>query len=172
MIINPRLKGHNLAFQLQTLFVVCFVMIMIMLFFLVEKNQFSVLSAIGISSLSSSSFTLFFLPTTVSASPRRAIGGYFIAILCGVCFHLLSQKMLTFFPFHQLITYGITLGVSVGCAVFFMSVFGFEHPPALGFAVGIILQDWNIYILALAAAGIVFLGVMKHLLRKHLVDIA
>ena len=118
--------------------------------------------AVVVGSLSSSACSVFAIPSSVAANPRKIIGGYVIGLSVGLLVHfmiaMLSIHMdkLSVHPHF----FWIFASIGVGLTMTIMALTGLEHPPAVGAAIVLVLNVegdhvfWMILLFALALAGI------------------
>ncbi|MAZ40420.1 MAG: hypothetical protein CMF49_09915 [Legionellales bacterium] len=155
-IINPNFKKNKKVYLFK-----CFVALIAMIFVLLSLQLVAsniVLGAIGASSLASSIFVAFAMPDSAAAHPKRMVGSYAISIVLGiVCYYfgtylLIMQNILSFS-----LTYELVGALAVTATMLCMILFSFEHPPATGLALGLVIepwQGWTILIIILAIIGI------------------
>lgn len=115
-----------------------------------------------LTSLGASAFIAFAFPNAESARTRYLIGGYGCAVLTGAVFwgilQLLGSK-----------SFGGSIFCCVGavfCVIFLMTVFDFEHPPAVAAAITIVLTDKPFGLAAVAVTGVLVLCGCKTLFIK------
>ena len=130
------------------------------------------LGASLIASLGATSFIVFALPTSRSAQPRRLLGGYVIATLCGVACSLLAASPLILSTRlgqnRVLVVFG---ALAVGIAMFTMAITNTEHPPAAGLALGFVADSWDWGTILFVLGAVVLLVLAKGLLRNTLLDL-
>jgi CBS-domain-containing membrane protein len=80
-----------------------------------------------VASLGATSFILFTIPHKNASRVQYIVGGYMMGILVGsLCFYGLQLL-----PFIAPSTWG---AIAIGCSMFIMVIFNFEHPPAAAVA--------------------------------------
>jgi CBS-domain-containing membrane protein len=164
-ILDEKFVQQPLKYVTQcALAILC--LIAILLFLDIETN------AVTIAALGSSSFVVFAMPTTTSAQPRFLIGSYVIAILTGSLFHFIAhyKPMTDYLPSADFIL-PVCAASSVGLAIFLMVIFNFEHPPAGGLALGLVVNDYSGYALIVVLLGITMLAILKYVLKPILIDL-
>ncbi len=62
----------------------------------------------------------------------------------------------------------IPAALSVGLAIFLMTIFNFEHPPAAGTALGFVVYEWSYSTIVFVLIFAVSLVVVKRLLKRYL----
>lgn len=147
----------------------------IVLFILNALATSSILWAVGAGALASSCFVVFGQPFSSNAFPHRIIGGYFIGIGMGGLMRIISEQLYLFqkdflvSPHFQ--TMGILAAVTVGLALFFMTLFRLQHPPATGMALVLVLdvRDYKTMFVVFFAATA--LALLRIVLKKQLIDL-
>lgn len=146
-------------------------MIFILLFALAISTNLGVLSVVGASSLTSSTVIVFVSPETV-AKPKHILFSYLICMIIGIiCFYIaesLSQAFYESFPGGYQI---IVAAVAVAITLLLMAIFRVVHPPAVGFAVGLVLDRWNVPMLSIFIGYALLLCWVRFLLRDRLVNL-
>ena len=110
------------------------------------------ITLIILASIGSTFFTVFALPGNRTAQVRNVMGSYIICILIGLACSFMPSA-------------GISGGISVGAAAFFMVITDTEHPPAAGIALGLALTPAVEH--ALAGALFALIGASLSSLLKH-----
>lgn len=166
-IINPNFKHAWRTYLFK-----CFVALIVMSIVL-TTIQFvatnAILGAIGASSLASSIFITFALPRSPAAEPRRMIGGYLVGLSMGVIFYYLGGCLLK--NVHLMtpdIAYEITGALAVVLTMFLMVLFSLEHPPAVGMALGVVIDPWRDETLLVIFIAIIIIAIAKGLLKPWL----
>lgn len=118
-----------------------------------------------VAALGATTFIIFTSPFKEISRPRYVIGGYCIGTVVGLLgvymFNVTSSGHL--FP--------ILCALSVGVSMFLMVIFDFEHPPAAGVALGLMMNGGHLHSVIVAFLGIVFLLLLRKLLAKILIDL-
>jgi CBS-domain-containing membrane protein len=120
-----------------------------------EKDRIVAISAMG-----ATAFIVFAMPTVVSAQTRNVIGGHLVGLVSGTIFYFAS------------LPYFIEYPLVVGVAVFVMVALDFEHPPAAGTALAIVINDvypLDVFVTVMVSA--VVLSQCRYFLRHHLKDL-
>ena len=118
------------------------------------KDQMVLISAMG-----ATAFIVFALPTTESAQTRNVIGGHLVGLVCGSIF------------FYIPLPYYVEYPLVVSIAVFIMVAFDFEHPPAAGTALAVVINKVTLNVFATVMIGAVVLSQCRYFLRRHLKDL-
>ncbi|MEM1244502.1 MAG: HPP family protein [Pseudomonadota bacterium] len=127
------------------------------------------LSAIGACSLGSSVTTAFITPTSPTSHPVNAIGGYIIGMCVGfLCFYgdYFTRDL---FPLVNFINIDGAFGaLAISLSLVIMAILKLEHPPAAGFALGLVLEHWDHYTIIIVITFVLMLTVIKRLLLPWL----
>ena len=161
-LIDRRFRRHwkNYLFQCA----LCMIALLIVLL-VVDV----VLRAAIVVAIASTAFIVFVLPHSQASTPRRVIGGHFIAIVSATLFALIY-----FLPAWGDLAVGSpitrdTLAVlTVGLSILLMVVTNTEHPPAAGTALGLVVEGWTISAVVFVLVGVVILSSIHLLLRPRL----
>ncbi|MCK5707389.1 MAG: HPP family protein [Candidatus Aureabacteria bacterium] len=127
---------------------------------------------VTIASLGATAFIVFTRPKYYSSMPRRLFGGYVVGASVGYSCYLLSQ--ITFFenliqnPQTFLIFWG---AVAVGLSIFIMVVTDTEHPPCAGFALGMVIGEWDEVTILYIFAALLFMFILKKTFYPLLIDL-
>jgi CBS-domain-containing membrane protein len=114
---------------------------------------------VAVSSLAATAFIVFAMPRSVSAKFRNVVGGHLTALLCGVLF--------LYIPLPYYLEYPSVVAV----AIFVMVAFDFEHPPAAGTALAVVMREVAAMDFVIILAGAVILGLFHMLLGKRIKDL-
>ena len=167
-ILDRKFLAHKMSYLQQSLFAAAYIFAIIVSFGHLARTE--LLGAVGISAIASSAFIVFALCDSQVAQTRRLIGGYCISMLIGfVCHIIVFQLDFVGLQSMSLIKeYGVDLmgALAVGLAVLLMSIFDMEHPPAAGFALGLVLEPWNAVSLAVVALALVILAIAQRIFRS------
>ena len=119
--------------------------------------------AVIVSSIASTAFIVFTMPKSITATPRRVIGGHIVGLLCGG----LASSISHLFYLSPI----FACSFSVGLAIFVMVVTDTEHPPAAGTALGIALSGLSFKILISVVSSVIILAAIHRLLLPFLKDL-
>jgi CBS-domain-containing membrane protein len=114
-------------------------------------------------SLAATTFTVFTIPSSVTASPRNVIGGHLVGLIFGTLFALLPQE--------TGIRQDLIYAVAVGGSMFLMSITNTEHPPAAGTALGVVIAGYSTRTVLGVLVGVAILVTVHRLLRPFLRDL-
>lgn len=119
-----------------------------------DKDKMVVISAMG-----ATAFIVFALPNAVSAHSRNVIGGHLVGLVLGMIFFFIDIPYFYKFP------------LVVGIAIFVMAALDVEHPPAVGTALAVLINEVSTDVLFIIIAAAVILSVCHYYLRHHLKDL-
>lgn len=113
-----------------------------------------------ISAIGATAFVLFAMPTTVSAKTKHVIGGHLVALVVGALFCLIS------------LPYFLEYSLALATAIFFMVALDVEHPPAVGTALAVVINESSLRMSFIAVMiSVVVLTQCRYYLRHHLKDL-
>jgi len=112
-----------------------------------------------ISAMGATAFIVFAMPNAVSAHSRNVIGGHLVGLILGMIFFFIDIPYFFEFP------------LVVGIAIFVMAALDVEHPPAVGTALAVLINEVSIDVLFIIIATAVILSVCHYYLRHHLKDL-
>lgn len=116
-----------------------------------------------VASLAASAFTVFTVPSYITASTRNVVGGHIIGVIFGSLFALIPQE--------SSIGQDAIYALAVGGAMFAMTITNTEHPPAAGTALGVVIAGFSIQIVLGVVVGVAILAAVHRLLRPFLRDL-
>jgi CBS-domain-containing membrane protein len=114
-------------------------------------------------SLAATAFTVFAMPSRVTASPRNVIGGHLVGVVFGSLFALI--------PVHSALAQDAVFALAVGGAMLVMAVTDTEHPPAAGTALGVVIAGFSLPVVLGVVVGVGVLALIQVLLRPMLRDL-
>lgn len=129
--------------------------------------------AVGVGALSSSTCIVFATPTGGTAKPSRIFGGYVVGLLTGLIVHILY--LLVFKDWLHLTglhnyehLFWTFASVTVGLTMFLMVLFGFEHPPAVGISLVLVIDMHHYKIVIVILLFVLVLVLLRWGFRHHL----
>lgn len=123
----------------------------------------SVQNAIVIASLGATACIVFTMPKSVSAKPRRIIGGHIIGLLFGSLFALIP---------HSSTVIAVTIySFAVGITICLMAALDFEHPPAAGTALGVAITGFSPGVLVAVLTSSIVLALAHHFSKRFIKDL-
>ena len=119
--------------------------------------------------IASSTATVFVVPLSIAASPKRVIGGHVVSVLVGLALwiglHLVTGGHASTASNLQIDIFG---AAAVGLSVLVMATTNTEHPPAARTAFGIIVVGLSFTFIAFILSAAVILSIVRYLLRDRL----
>jgi CBS-domain-containing membrane protein len=164
-IIDESFKRAPRSYIMQSLLAV--VALAIILYFVEFLTHAAIVAALG-----ASTFVVFAMPHSITAQPRRLVGGHIIGLISGTfCYFACLTGPLGQIATRWELTTLFVYSLAVGLSIFLMAVTNSEHPPAAGTALGIVAHEWshNVIIFILLAA--ISLAIIRRLLRSRLRDL-
>ena len=122
--------------------------------------------------VASSAFTIFVIPESVAATPRKVIGGHLVAGLIGAgVSYILQIPGLEIYASETRYIVDIAAALSVGIGIFFMVVTNTEHPPAAGTSLGLVIYgfDWTSVVFIISSA--ILLSLVRIVLRPRMINL-
>lgn len=109
-----------------------------------------------ISAMGATAFIVFAMPTAASAQTRNVIGGHLVGLIVGVIFYYTNMAFYIEFP------------LVIAIAIFIMVALDFEHPPAAGTALAVLINEvsWDVFVTIMISA--VVLSQCRYYLRHYL----
>lgn len=125
-----------------------------------------------IAAIGASSFVVFAMPHKESSRARYIIGGYFIGLVIGVVFYLIENSHLLLQHAFLARYYDEIFGAcAVGLTTLFMVIFQAEHPPAVGLALGLVLDEWTDHTILVTVLAIFLILLFRRILKPFLIDL-
>lgn len=119
-----------------------------------DKQKIVVISAMG-----ATAFIVFAMPNAVSAHSRNVIGGHLVGLILGMIFFFVEIPYFFEFP------------LVVGIAIFIMAALDVEHPPAVGTALAVLINEVSTDVSFIIMATALILSICHYYLRHHLKDL-
>ena len=104
-------------------------------------------------------FIAFAMPKTVSAQTRNIIGGHLIGLISGAIFSLTTLPYYVEYP------------LAVGIAFLLMAALDTEHPPAVGTALAVVINEVSLNTFIIIMISAVIISQCRYHLRYHLKDL-
>ena len=130
------------------------VLLLIILAFYSKISHHPVFNAVGLTSIGATMCLIFLSPPSSMSEPKVIFIGYIIGISTGLGCYYLAQ---------WLIMHPISIPVdyySIGCTaltlmicILLMALFRAPHPPAAGFSLGIMVDQWDSPLIILSITG-------------------
>lgn len=129
-------------------------------------------SMIILTSYGATTFIAFTMPRGYAARPRNIIGGYLVGSIVGIVIHGLHIVFLNsniFISSNLLLL--ISSALCVGVTSLILVITDTEHPPAVGMALGLIINSWSFLSILITLTAIITLTIIKEILKPHLIDL-
>jgi CBS-domain-containing membrane protein len=132
----------------------------------------SLLRAAIVVGVASSAFTVFVVPDSVAATPRKVIGGHFVAIVIAMfIIGLLGMFGIQGYSGDARFVVDIAAAMSVGIGIIAMVVTNTEHPPAAGTSLGLIIHSFDWTSIVFILSSVVLLSILRMLLRGRMINL-
>jgi CBS-domain-containing membrane protein len=118
------------------------------------KEKMLTVSAIG-----ATAFIVFAMPKSVSAQTKHVIGGHLVGLAAGTIFYFTELPYYVEYP------------LVVGLAIFVMVAIDVEHPPAVGTALAVVINEVTLNAFIGIMASAVILSQCRYYLRGYLKDL-
>jgi len=163
-LLDPFFKKNPKPFVIQSLLALA--TFFVVLLFVEKVTQVVIVAALG-----ASTFIVFSMPHTMTAAPRRLIGGHVVGLVSGSICHFLCIDGLSVNITESTALLALTFAVAIALAMFLMAVTNTEHPPAAATSIGLLMAGWSwaAILFVLLFAGL--LAVIHHVLRRYLVNL-
>lgn len=112
-----------------------------------------------ISAMGATAFIAFAMPATISAQTRNIIGGHLVGLATGAIFYYIDLPYYAGYP------------LAVGAAIFIMVALDFEHPPAAGTALAVVINEVSYDTAVTIMISAVVLSQCRYYLRSYLKDL-
>ncbi|MBU0711891.1 HPP family protein [bacterium] len=164
-IVDPKVADALKEYIFQS--VLATISIFLVLIFLDILEHTAIIATLG-----ASAFIIFIMPNSYISLPKQVLGGYIVGIICGwLCFFLMTG-FIYFLSFIPEKVFVVSFGsLAVGTAIFLMAVIDFEHPPAVGVSLGLVLNQWNHQTIIFIIFALIIMLVVKKLLQPVLIDL-
>jgi len=164
-IIDKSFISAPRKYIVQSLFAV--IAVALILFFVEVLTHAAIVAALG-----ASTFIVFAMPHSITAQPRRLIGGHIIGLICGTfCYYAFLTGPLGELSANWEYMPWFAGALSVGLSIFLMTITDTEHPPAASTALGIALHIWSHEVVIFVLSFAVGLALIRRLLRGYLRDL-
>ncbi|HAV10714.1 MAG TPA: HPP family protein [Dehalococcoidia bacterium] len=162
VISRSYLSSVTAGFRISRKYYICqslvATVVVLIVFLILTENH-----AVVVASLGSTAFIIFAMPRSITAEPRRVIGGHLMGIISGSLF--------AFIPQLSLIPSAIIYSIAVGISIFLMVSTKTEHPPASGTALGIALNGLTVSVALAVVISAALLSVSHYFLKRYLRDL-
>ena len=164
-ILDNKLKQHLGRYVAQCSLATATLML---IFFFEDMLVHAVLFA----AIGSTTFVLFVMPRSPTATPRHVIGGHAVGLAVGSLFvFVLDSALGVSLQAQAPYAFDLLAALSVGVTMFMMAVTNTEHAPAAGTSLRLVLVGWNVQIVVFVLTAAVTLSLVHQLLGKRLKDL-
>lgn len=116
-------------------------------------------SVLIIASMGATAFICFALPKAASAQTIHVIGGHVTGLACGAIFALTPLPL------------PLEFALAVGLAIFIMVAIDVEHPPAVGTALAVVINEVELSGAIAIMLSVLVITQCRYLLRNVLKDL-
>ncbi|MHC4395248.1 MAG: HPP family protein [Planctomycetota bacterium] len=121
---------------------------------LLGKEKMVTVSAIG-----ATAFIVFAMPKAISAQTKHVIGGHMVGLAVGAVFYFTGLPYFVEYP------------LAVVIAIFLMVALDLEHPPAVGTALAVVINEVTVDTCISIMVSAVVLSQCRYYLRRFLKDL-
>ena len=119
--------------------------------------------AVVIASIGATAFIIFTMPRSITAKPRRVIGGHIVGFLSG--------SLCALIPHSTTISAIAVYALAVGISILLMVTLDVEHPPASGTALGTAITGFSPHVMLAVITSSIVLSLAHHFLKRFLKDL-
>lgn len=124
-------------------------------------------------SLGGSAFIIFTMPHSVTAQPRKLIGGHIVGLISGaLLYYIFFVGPLGELSADWRLVTVLAYALAVGLCIFLMTITNTEHTPAVATALGIVSDGWSYQLVISVLLFAVILAIVRRLLHRRLKDLA
>jgi len=163
-ILDPHFKKNPRPYIAQSLLALA--IFFIVLLFVETVTQVVIVAALG-----ASTFIVFSMPHTMTARPRRLIGGHVVGLASGSICHFLFVDGLLLNINESTALLAFTFALAIALAMFLMAITNTEHPPAAATSIGLLTAGWSWSTILFVVLFAALLSVIHYTLRRWLVDL-
>lgn len=162
---DPHLRGRARNYAAQSVMATIAMMAILLL-------EDVVLRAAIVVAMASTVFTIFVVPNSVAATPRKVIGGHVMGVAAGsVVAAVIGLPAIAPIVEDSRLLFDSLAALTVGLSIALMVVTEAEHPPAAGAALGLVVHGWTLSSVGVILIGAVALSVIRIVLRPKLVNL-
>lgn len=131
----------------------------------------ALLRAAIVVAVASTAFTIFVVPDSVAATPRKVVGGHAVAVAAGSLFSaILLIPAVDSASEDSRYIFDVLAAMSVGLGILVMVATDTEHPPAAGTALGLVIS-WSLSAVLFIMVSALVLSAVRLALRKKMVNL-
>lgn len=128
--------------------------------------------AVIVAALGSSTFIVLATPHSITATPRRLLGGHAVGLAIGtICYFGFLNGLFASWAFRSEVASWVVGALAVGLALLVMTATNTEHPPAAATALGMVTHPWTNGTVLFIVLFAVALVLIRWLLRRYLIDL-
>jgi len=128
--------------------------VLLVLAVVLGKDKMVLISAMG-----ATTFIVFAMPRTVSAKTKNIVGGHLVGLASGAIFYFTALPYFVEYP------------LAVGLAFLLMVALDVEHPPAVGTALAVVINEVSLDAFITIMLSAVILSQCRYYLRGFLKDL-
>ena len=164
-LFDPNLRGRAGNYAAQSAMATLAMMAILLLVDVVLRAAIVV-------AMASTVFTIFVVPNSVAATPRKVIGGHIVGVAAGSLIAVvMALPALSPALEDSRLLFDSLAALTVGLSIAVMVVTDAEHPPAAGAALGLVVQGWTLSSVGVILIGAVTLSLIRVALRPRLVNL-
>jgi CBS-domain-containing membrane protein len=132
----------------------------------------ALLNAAILVAVASTAFTVFVVPDSIAAMPRRVIGGHIVSVIIGVSiWYVLAFVIPVYGDVDRRYILDAGAAISVGLSLLLMVLTNTEHPPAAGTALGLVIHGSSWSAVAFILVSAIVLTLIRLALRPRLTNL-
>lgn len=164
-LFDPNLRGRAGNYIAQSAMATLAMMAILLL-------EDVVLRAAIVVAMASTVFTIFVVPNSVAATPRKVIGGHVMGVVAGsLVAAIIGLPSIAPIVEDSRLLFDSLAALTVGLSIALMVVMDTEHPPAAGAALGLVVHGWALSSVGVILIGAVALSIVRLVLRPKLVNL-
>lgn len=143
------------------------VVVAIILYFVEVLTHAAIVAALG-----ASTFIVFAMPHSITARPRKLIGGHIVGVVSGAfCYFVILNFLLGDLAASLEWINWCVSALAVGLSIFLMTITNTEHPPASATALGIVAHEWSVQTAIFILICAISLAIIRRIFRNYLRDL-
>ncbi len=164
-LFDPNARGRAGNYIAQSIMATLAMMVILLL-------EDVVLRAAIVVAMASTVFTIFVVPNSVAATPRKVVGGHVVGVAAGsLIAGIIGIPAILPFVEDSRLLFDSLAALTVGLSLVVMVITDTEHPPAAGAALGLVVHGWAMSSVGVILIGAVTLSLIRMALRPKLVNL-
>lgn len=164
-LFDPHLGGRVGNYVAQAILATLAMMVILLL-------EDVVLRAAIVVAMASTVFTIFVVPNSVAATPRKVVGGHLMGVAAGsLVAAFIGLPAIAPIVEDSRLLFDSLAALTVGLSIALMVVMDGEHTPAAGAALGLVVHGWTLLSVGVILIGAIALSVIRMVLRPRLVNL-